>query len=44
VSTDAGPDREMQRLGRVADLSDEVWLAVCGLPLSAGLCRVSVRY
>ena len=43
-STDAGPDRAMQRAGRVADLSNAVWLAVCGLPLSAGLCRVTVRY
>ena len=43
-STDAGPDLAMQRAGRVADLSDAVWMAVCGLPLSAGLCRVTVRY
>lgn len=43
-STDAGPDLAMQRAGRVADLSDAVWARVCGLPLSAGLCRVSVEY
>jgi hypothetical protein len=43
-STDAGPDLAMQRLGRVADLSNWAWLRVCGEPLSAGLCRVTVRY
>ena len=43
-STDAGPDLAMQRAGRVADLSDAVWQAVCGLPLSAGLCKVAVTY
>lgn len=43
-STDAGPDRAMQRLGRVADLSNGTWLHVCGLPLSAGLCQISVTY
>jgi hypothetical protein len=44
TSTDAGPDRAMQRAPyyRVADLSLVAWLRVCGLPASRGLCRVAV--
>ncbi|MEO7381019.1 MAG: hypothetical protein ABIV25_04680 [Paracoccaceae bacterium] len=44
TSTDAGPSLAMQRAGRVADLNDWVWQYVSGLPLSAGLCRVTVAY
>lgn len=42
ISTDAGPDRAMQRRGRVADLSPEVFELVCGVPRSFGLCDVVV--
>jgi len=42
-STDAGPDKATQRRGRIADLSMSVFVRVCGVPASAGLCRVSVR-
>lgn len=44
TSTDAGPDKAMQRAGRVADLNDWVWAYVSGLPLSRGLGKVSVTY
>ncbi len=44
TSTDAGPDLAMQRAGRVADLNDWVWHLVSGLPLSRGLCHVTVEY
>ena len=30
-------------LGHVIDLTTEAWQAVCGLPLSAGVCRVEVQ-
>ncbi len=43
VSTDAGPDRAMQRAGRIADLSWWDWQTVCGLDPSRGLCPVSVE-
>lgn len=42
VSTDAGPSLQMQRQGRVADLSRATFEFVCGLPASAGLCPVSI--
>lgn len=41
-STDAGPDLQMQREGRVADLSVAVFTHVCGVPASMGLCQVTV--
>ena len=44
TSTDAGPDKAMQRAGRIADLNDWVWAKVSGLPLSRGLCHVTVEY
>lgn len=44
TSTDAGPDRAMQRAGRVADVAVGRWEQVCGLPRSAGLCPVSVEF
>lgn len=44
VSTDAGPDKAMQRAGRVADLYVGDFVIVCGKPASAGLCTVSVEY
>ena len=43
TSNDSGPDRAMQRAGRVADIGVLAWEAICGLPRSAGLCRVSVE-
>jgi hypothetical protein len=43
TSTDAGPDKAMQRAGRVADLNVYDFQKVCGPP-SMGLCRVTVRY
>jgi hypothetical protein len=43
TSTDAGPDRAMQRAGRVADLSFRDFAAVCGCdPWAVGLVRVVV--
>lgn len=44
TSTDAGPDRAMQRRGRVADIGVKAWEFICGKPRSAGLCRVTVAY
>ena len=44
VSTDAGPDRAMQRRGRVADIAVKAWEYICGVPRSVGLCRVTVTY
>jgi len=43
TSNDSGPDRAMQRAGRVADIGVLAWEAICGLPRSAGLCRVKVE-
>ena len=43
VSTDAGPDRAMQREGRVADLSWADWQTVSGLSPARGLAPVSVE-
>ena len=42
VSNDAGPSLAMQRLGRIVDLSVADFEAVCGVPWTRGLCRVSV--
>ena len=42
TSNDSGPDRAMQRAGRVADIGVLAWEAICGLPRSAGPCRVTV--
>jgi hypothetical protein len=44
TSTDAGPDKAMQRAGRVADIGVKAWEYICGLSRSAGLCRVTVAY
>jgi hypothetical protein len=44
TSTDAGPDKAMQRAGRVADIGVEAWEHICGVPRSVGLCRVTVDY
>lgn len=41
-STDAGPSKAMQRLGRVADLSIQAFTYVCECPSSMGLTRVTV--
>ncbi len=42
VSTDSGPDRAMQRQGRIVDLPVGAFSAVCGAPWTMGLCQVSV--
>ena len=42
TSTDAGPSKAMQRRGRVVDIGVLAWERICGLPRSAGLCRVTV--
>lgn len=44
TSTDAGPDKAMQRAGRVADIGVKAWEFICGVPRSVGLCRVTVDY
>lgn len=45
VSTDAGPDKAMQRKGRVADLSFHDFKIVCGCdPWQKGLVKVTVEY
>lgn len=47
ISTDAGPDKAMQRAGRVADLSWWDFMKVCGVgpgEPDPGLCTVSIRY
>lgn len=45
ISNDAGPDRAMQRAGRVADLSHRDFAIVCGCdPYVRGLTRVTVTY
>jgi hypothetical protein len=44
TSTDAGPDRAMQRRGRVADIGVKAWEYICGLSRSVGLCRVTLTY
>jgi hypothetical protein len=43
VSNDSGPDLAMQRKGRIVDLDVADFEAVCGLPWTRGLCRVSVE-
>lgn len=43
ISTDAGPDRAMQRAGRIGDLAVELWEHVCDVPRSAGLCEATIR-
>jgi len=42
TSTDAGPSLAMQRQGRIADLDVTTFEAVCGVPWTRGLCRVTV--
>lgn len=42
VSTDAGPDRAMQRQGRIVDLPVGAFEDVCGVPWTMGLCNVTV--
>ena len=44
VSTDAGPNLEMQRQGRVVDLNAWDFEKVCGCPASDGLVDVTVEY
>src|SRR4030095_1278977 len=45
VSTDAGPDRAMQRAGRVADLSYVDFAYLCGCdPRPRGLIHVTIAY
>lgn len=44
VSNDAGPSLAMQRQGRIVDLARNDFERVCGLPWTAGLCRVTVEY
>lgn len=43
-SNDAGPDKAMQRAGRVADIGVRTWEYICGKPRSTGLCRVTIDY
>jgi len=43
TSTDAGPSKASQRAGRVADIGVLAWERICGVPRSAGLCRVTIR-
>jgi len=43
TSTDAGPDKAMQRQGRVADLYVGDFEQICG-PRTLGLCRVIIYY
>ncbi len=42
VSTDAGPDRAMQRAGRIADLYVGDWTKICAVPASMGLCDATL--
>ena len=42
TSNDAGPDKAMQRRGRIADLSRAMFARICGDP-AAGLCRISLE-
>jgi hypothetical protein len=44
ISTDAGPDLAMQRLGRIVDLSVRDFELVCGVPWTRGLCQVEVSW
>ena len=43
TSTDAGPSLAMQRAGRIVDLDVPTFEAVCGVPWTRGLCRVTVQ-
>jgi hypothetical protein len=43
TSTDAGPDLEMQRAGRIADLYVGDFELICG-PRTLGTCHVTVEY
>jgi hypothetical protein len=38
VSTDAGPNRQKLKAGRIADVALGAWLTICGKPQSAGTC------
>jgi hypothetical protein len=42
VSMDAGPDRAMQRLNRIADIAVGRWESICGVSRSLGLCPVTL--
>ncbi len=42
VSTDAGPDRAMQRAGRILDLDVATFERVAGVSWTVGLAKVSV--
>lgn len=42
VTTDAGPDRAMQRAGRVVDLDVATFERVAGAPWTIGLTKVTV--
>jgi hypothetical protein len=44
TSNDAGPDKAMQRRGRVADIGVKAWEHICGVPRSRGLCHVDITY
>lgn len=43
TSNDAGPDRAMQREGRIVDLAVGRWESVCGVDRLVGLCQVTVE-
>ena len=43
-SNDAGPDRAMQRRGRIADIGVTMWERLTGLPRTRGLAPVTVEY
>jgi hypothetical protein len=42
VTTDSGPDRAMQREGRIVDLDVTTFERVAGVPWTVGLTRVTV--
>jgi hypothetical protein len=44
TSNDAGPNKAMQRQGRIADLNVADFEAVCGCPWTRGLVHVTVEY
>jgi hypothetical protein len=43
TSTDAGPSKAMQRLGRLVDLSVRDFERICGCSRSVGLARVTIQ-
>lgn len=43
VSADTGPSLAMQRAGRIADLSVALFVRICGLPASRGVCVGTVE-